>query len=169
MARRTKRLWTDEEKRSICLQTTARDVSVAQVARRYSMNANLIFTWLRDPRYAVPAPYRPLRAEVARRAPGARQLRHPQDARGDGLAGDAPALPPAFHADQRVMAEHGRTVPRRDHVTAHPARQLRQRRRARGRHLRLPPPAQHQPEALHLDQIGRGHPRQRAPRPERPR
>ena len=42
----------DEEKRSICLQTTARDVSVAQVARRYSMNANLIFTWLRDPRYA---------------------------------------------------------------------------------------------------------------------
>jgi len=52
MARRTKRLWTDEEKRSICLQTTARDVSVAQVARRYSMNANLIFTWLRDPRYA---------------------------------------------------------------------------------------------------------------------
>lgn len=52
MARRTKRLWTDEEKRSICLQTTTRDVSVAQVARRYSMNANLIFKWLRDPRYA---------------------------------------------------------------------------------------------------------------------
>ena len=52
MARRTKRLWTDEEKRSICLQTTTRDVSVAQVARRYSMNANLIFKWLRDARYA---------------------------------------------------------------------------------------------------------------------
>lgn len=52
MAGRTKRLWTDEEKRSICVQTTALGVSVAQVARRYSMNANLIFTWLRDPRYA---------------------------------------------------------------------------------------------------------------------
>jgi len=52
MARRTKRLWTDEEKRSICFQTTASDVSVAQVARRYAVNANLIFTWLRDPRYA---------------------------------------------------------------------------------------------------------------------
>ena len=52
MARRTKRLWTDDEKRSICFQTTAPGVSVAQVARRYAVNANLIFKWLRDPRYA---------------------------------------------------------------------------------------------------------------------
>lgn len=52
VARRTKRLWTDEEKRSICLQTTAPGVSVAQVARRYAVNANMIFKWLRDPRYA---------------------------------------------------------------------------------------------------------------------
>ena len=52
MVRRTKRLWTDEEKRSICLQTTAPDVSVARVAQRYAMNSNLIFKWLRDPRYA---------------------------------------------------------------------------------------------------------------------
>lgn len=55
VARRTKRLWTDEEKRSICLQTAAPGVSVAQVARRYAVNANLIFKWLRDPRFA-PAP-----------------------------------------------------------------------------------------------------------------
>ena len=34
MARRTKRLWTDEEKRTICFQTTAPSVSVVQVARR---------------------------------------------------------------------------------------------------------------------------------------
>ena len=52
MARRQKRLWTDEEKRSICFQTTAPDVSVAQVARRYALNSNLIFKWLRDPRFA---------------------------------------------------------------------------------------------------------------------
>jgi len=52
VARRTKRLWTDEEKRSICVQTTAPDVSVAQVARRYALNANMIFKWLRDARYA---------------------------------------------------------------------------------------------------------------------
>ncbi len=58
MVRRTRWLWSDEEKRSICLQTTAPDVSVAQVARRYAMNANLIFAWLRDARFApeeVPA------------------------------------------------------------------------------------------------------------------
>ena len=47
-----KRRWPDEEKRSICFQTTAAGVSVAQVARRYAMNANLIFKWLRDERYA---------------------------------------------------------------------------------------------------------------------
>ena len=52
MARRTKRLWTVEEKRSICLQTTAPGVSVAQVARRYALNANLIVKWRRDPRFA---------------------------------------------------------------------------------------------------------------------
>ena len=55
MARsRRYRLWTDEEKRSICLQTRAPGVSVAQVARRYAMNANLIFKWLRDPRFNPP-------------------------------------------------------------------------------------------------------------------
>lgn len=47
-----KRRWPDDEKRSICLQTVAQGVSVAQVARRYAMNANLIFKWLRDDRYA---------------------------------------------------------------------------------------------------------------------
>ncbi len=51
MARRTRRLWTDEEKRSICLQTTAPGVSVGEVALRYTVNANLIFKWLRDPKY----------------------------------------------------------------------------------------------------------------------
>ena len=51
VARRTKRLWTDDEKRLICMQTSAPGVSVAQVARRYSVNANLIFKWLRDPKY----------------------------------------------------------------------------------------------------------------------
>ena len=33
------------------------------------------------------------------------QLRHPQDARGEGLAGQAPALQAAFQAHQRLMAE----------------------------------------------------------------
>lgn len=49
---RKRRIWSVEEKRSICLQASAPGVSVAQVARRYSMNANLIFNWLRDGRFA---------------------------------------------------------------------------------------------------------------------
>lgn len=47
-----KRFWSDDEKRSICMQTTVPGVSVAQVARRYSMNANLIHNWLKDARFA---------------------------------------------------------------------------------------------------------------------
>ena len=50
-----KRFWSDDEKRSICGQTRAAGISVAQVARRYSMNANLIHKWLRDPRFAADA------------------------------------------------------------------------------------------------------------------
>jgi len=47
-----KRIWSDEEKRSICAQARVPGVSVAQVERRYAMNANLIHKWLRDPRFA---------------------------------------------------------------------------------------------------------------------
>ena len=52
MGRRKKRTWSDEEKREICQQTTVAGVSVAQVARRYAVNANLIFKWLKDTRFA---------------------------------------------------------------------------------------------------------------------
>jgi transposase len=49
--KRVRRPWSAEEKRSICLQTLAPGVSVAQVARRYAMNTNLILKWLKDPRF----------------------------------------------------------------------------------------------------------------------
>lgn len=55
MSRRKKRFWADEEKREICRQATTPGVSVAQVARRYAVNANLIFKWLKDPRFAPAA------------------------------------------------------------------------------------------------------------------
>ena len=42
-----KRFWSDEEKRSICAQTR-----IAQVARRYAMNTNLIHKWRKDPRFS---------------------------------------------------------------------------------------------------------------------
>ena len=51
MARRTRRFWSEEEKRRIVAQSYAPGVSVSVVARRYDVNANLIFSWRRDPRY----------------------------------------------------------------------------------------------------------------------
>ena len=50
--RRKRRVWSDDEKRRICGQTRVPGVSASQVARRYDVNANLVFAWLRDPRFA---------------------------------------------------------------------------------------------------------------------
>tara|TARA_B110000037_G_scaffold128912_1_gene146424 strand:+ start:90 stop:488 length:399 start_codon:yes stop_codon:yes gene_type:complete len=55
-AKRKNRFWSDDEKRSICEQARAEEISVAQVARRYAMNANLIHKWLRDPRFSPDCP-----------------------------------------------------------------------------------------------------------------
>jgi transposase len=52
LRRRKYRCWSAEEKRSICRETRAPGVSVAQVARRHALNANLIFKWLKDRRFA---------------------------------------------------------------------------------------------------------------------
>lgn len=49
--RRKRKVWSDAEKRTICVQTRVPGVSVSQVARRYDANANLVFSWLRDPRF----------------------------------------------------------------------------------------------------------------------
>lgn len=53
MAKRGKRRkWSDDEKRMICSQARVHGVSVAQVARRYDVNANQVFNWLKDSRFA---------------------------------------------------------------------------------------------------------------------
>lgn len=49
--RRKRRKWSDDEKRRIIAQTKVPGVSVPEVAHRYDVNANLIFKWIRDPRY----------------------------------------------------------------------------------------------------------------------
>ena len=50
--RRKRRFWSDAEKRMICVQARLPGVSVSQVARRYDVNADLVFGWLRDPCFA---------------------------------------------------------------------------------------------------------------------
>ena len=52
--RRIRRRWEDSEKIRIVAQTQVPGVSVSQVARRYDVNANLVFKWLRDPRFNPP-------------------------------------------------------------------------------------------------------------------
>jgi transposase len=49
--RRARRSWLDDEKRRIVGQTKVLGVSVSEVARRYDVNANEGFNWLRDPRF----------------------------------------------------------------------------------------------------------------------
>ena len=49
---RKRRIWADDEKRMICRQARLPGILVSQVARRYDVNANLVFTWLRDARFA---------------------------------------------------------------------------------------------------------------------
>ena len=46
-----RRVWSAEEKTRIVGQARVYGVSVSQVARRYDVNANLVFKWLRDPRF----------------------------------------------------------------------------------------------------------------------
>lgn len=50
--KRKRRYWSDDEKREIVEQTYVPGVSVAQVARRYAANANMVFKWRRDPQYS---------------------------------------------------------------------------------------------------------------------
>ena len=52
--RRRRRNWSEDEKRMICAQTRFPGVSVSQVARRYDVNANQVFNWLKDPLFATP-------------------------------------------------------------------------------------------------------------------
>jgi transposase len=45
---RRRRRWTVEQKRRIVEETEARGASVSVVARRYDINANLLFKWKRE-------------------------------------------------------------------------------------------------------------------------
>ncbi len=46
-----RRRWMIEQKRAICAETRQRGKSVSEVSRRHGVNANLVFKWLRDPRF----------------------------------------------------------------------------------------------------------------------
>jgi transposase len=45
---RRRRSWSDDEKRRIVDESQEPGASIAEVARRYDLNANLLFTWRRQ-------------------------------------------------------------------------------------------------------------------------
>ena len=49
--KRQLRRYTAAPKRKVVAKNFDRDVSVAETARRYQMNANALFNWRRDPRF----------------------------------------------------------------------------------------------------------------------
>lgn len=51
MSGRVRRRWPDEVKRRVVAETYAEGASVAAVALRHAVNANLVFIWRRDPRF----------------------------------------------------------------------------------------------------------------------
>lgn len=72
--KRRHRKWSVDEKCRIVAQTRVPGTSVLQVARRYDVNANLVYKWVRDPRFCaapnvVPADMTFLPVEVSRNIP----------------------------------------------------------------------------------------------------
>ena len=53
--RRRRRLWSADEKHAMLAESFAPGASVAQVAQRYGVNANLLFTWRRQRAAKAPA------------------------------------------------------------------------------------------------------------------
>ena len=51
--RRSRRSWSDEEKRRIVGEAVLPGASVADIARRHGVNANLVFNWRKSARAAV--------------------------------------------------------------------------------------------------------------------
>jgi transposase len=67
VSRRSRRSWSDDEKRRIVAEALLPGASVAEIARRHGVNANLVFNWRRSARTACSAG-----AEVAARSEPAR-------------------------------------------------------------------------------------------------
>lgn len=96
MAGRTRRDWPDEVKRQIVAETYAHGASVAEVALRYAVNANLVFIWRKDPRFNPRhAGTRLLPVEITR--PDSKSDTHPVlNALPDAPGSDAYTEPPSI-------------------------------------------------------------------------
>jgi transposase len=70
VSRRSRRSWSDDEKRRIIAEALVPGASVAEIARRHGVNANLVFNWRRTARTAcsvgaeMAAPSEPARSDA---------------------------------------------------------------------------------------------------------
>ena len=69
-SRRSRRHWSEEFKRRVAAEAAAPGVSTAAIARRYDLNANLLFNWKR--RYFASPEFLPV--EVSEVAPSLPQV-----------------------------------------------------------------------------------------------
>jgi transposase len=101
---------------------------------------------------AVPEADRRRGAEGPGAAPGAGQLRHPQDSRDPPVAAEAPWVPPALHPGQLQLDEPRRALVRRAHQPETAPLSAPQRHRARNWHPQVDQRAEQEPQAVRLDQ-----------------
>jgi len=65
---RVRRAYTDAFKRQLVAETREPGISIAAVARRHGINANVVFGWLRDPRFGgkgAPVDFLPVATSTA--------------------------------------------------------------------------------------------------------
>jgi transposase len=78
---RRRRLYTQEQKRQIVAETLVAGASVARIARRHGINANVVFTWRKQLRQMAPAAATLLPVQVAQASvvppPKRRRVRKP--------------------------------------------------------------------------------------------
>lgn len=75
---RMRRAYTDAFKRQLVGETREPGVSIAAVARRHGINANVVFGWLRDPRFggkAAPVAFLPVATSATPTDPPALEKR----------------------------------------------------------------------------------------------
>ena len=93
-----------------------------------------------------------------RHPPGLRQLRHPQSAHREELAGPPSAFPHALHPNLFQLDQPSRTLVRRTHPPTHRTRRPPQRAGPRTRHPLLGHRLERQPQTLRVDQDRRTDP-----------
>jgi transposase len=109
--KRSRRSWSAEEKRQIVDEAMASGASVAEIARRHGVNANLVFAWCKAARLALSVTAAELTAS-ATRAPGTPAASEPCAFVAVGVVGRAEDGEPALAISSSSDVVSGTSSPR---------------------------------------------------------